>query len=150
MGRSGMQGQDMATHEAAGHDGPMKAGSDRVFGLVFAALFALVGLAPLLHGRPFRLWAVILCVAFLACALLLPITLRPLNLVWFRLGLVLHKITSPLVMGLLFFGTITPMAWLLRRRGTQPINTTMHPEAPSYWVVRTPPGPAPQSLSQQF
>jgi len=134
----------------ATHSEEDRAGSERSFGLVFSGLFALVALLPLLHGRPFRIWAGVLCVVFLAAALIVPAALRPLNVLWFRLGLLLHRVVNPIVMALLFYGTITPMAWWMRRRGKSPIDVRLHPERASYWVARTPPGPAAPSMSQQF
>ena len=139
----------MAAHDVVRSDAET-AGSERNFGLVFAAFFALVALLPALHGRPIRYWALVVCAAFLVAALAAPKTLKPLNLLWFRLGLILHKVVNPIVMALLFFGTITPMAWWLRRRGKSPIDTRLHAERASYWVARTPPGPAASSMSQQF
>lgn len=139
----------MAAPDAARTDNE-RAGSDRNFGFVFAAFFALVALLPLWHGHPVRLWALAVGVLFLLAALFAPQSLAPLNRLWFRLGLLLHKVVNPIVMGALFFGTITPMAWFMRRRGTSPIDTRAHPERASYWTERDPPGPTPQSMSQQF
>ena len=103
----------------------------------------------MLHGRPVRYWALVLAAVFLLAALGAPKLLRPLNLLWFRLGLILHKVVNPVIMALLFFSTITPMALWLRFRGKAPIDTKLHREKTSYWVVREP-GPTPASMSQQF
>ena len=127
-------------------------GSDRSFGMVFAAFFVLVGLTPLRHGLPIRIWALALAGLFLLVALLFPFVLRPLNRLWFRFGLLLGKITTPIVMGLFFFLAVTPMAWLSRRVGRDPLRLRRDEAAASYWIVRpaTTPEAEAESLRRQF
>jgi hypothetical protein len=74
--------------------------------------------------------------------------LTPLNRAWFKLGLLLNKIVSPIVMGFLFFGVVTPFAWFLR--GKDLLSLKLKPEAETYWIDREPPGPARGSLTKQF
>ena len=83
--------------------------SERSFGIVFTVVFALIALFPLLHGAPPRLWSLAAAAAFLAAALLRPALLGPLNRLWFRFGMLLHRIVSPVAMGIIFFGAIMPM-----------------------------------------
>lgn len=125
-------------------------GSERGFGLVFAAVFALVAVWPLIGGGAVRLWAAGAAGAFFALAFLAPCLLRPLNIVWFKFGLVLHKIVNPIVMGGIFFVTITPIALLMRAIGKDPLHRRPDPHADSYWIVRAPPGPDPESMKNQF
>jgi len=113
-------------------------------------VFAVVGLWPLLDGATVRVWALVLAAALLAAGLFAPVLLRPFNRVWFLFGLALHKIVNPLVMGLLFFLTVTPMALILRALGKDPLHRTFDPDAASYWIKREPPGPAPKTMRQQF
>ncbi|MBI2240889.1 MAG: hypothetical protein HYU59_08820 [Magnetospirillum gryphiswaldense] len=125
-------------------------GSERSFGLVFAVFFTLVGLWPLKSGGDIRLWALAAAVAFLVAALAVPKWLNPLNLLWFKFGLLLHKIMTPLIMGLLFFVTVTPIGVLMRATGKDPMRLKRDPAATSYWIKRDPPGPAPDSMKNQF
>ncbi len=131
-------------------DDGVKAGSERSFGVVFAAVFGIVAGSPMLDGGELRLWALIVAGGFLAAALAAPGLLRPLNLLWFKFGQALHRVTSPLIMGLLFFTTVTPTALLMRLFGKDPLNRRFDAQAESYWIIREPPGPAPDSLRNQF
>ena len=124
--------------------------SNRSFGLVFAGLFALIALLPVISGRPPRIWALIVAAAFLVAAFALPSVLAPLNRLWTRLGLVLHKITSPLVLGLLFFVVITPMGTIMRLFGKDPLRLRRDSASSSYWIERKPAGPPPESFVDQF
>ena len=138
------------THEDLTRKTKVPIGSDRSFGLVFAALFALVGAGPLIHGNDMRPWALGAAIGFLAVALLVPRALRPLNLLWFRFGLALHHVVTPVVMGLLFFLTVTPVGLLMRLSGKDPLRLKRDPAAASYWIHRQPPGPTPESMRHQF
>lgn len=92
----------MANHESMAREEKVKLGSDRSFGLVFAAVFSLVGAWQLWHQRQWGWYALAAGMAFLALALLVPGLLKPLNRLWFQFGLLLHKIVNPIIMGLLF------------------------------------------------
>ncbi|MGE5478750.1 MAG: SxtJ family membrane protein [Bacteroidales bacterium] len=136
--------------ETQSHAAPVQMGSERSFGLVFAAVLAIVALWPLKSGGDIRLWAAGAAVAFLVLALALPRMLRPLNIVWFKFGMVLHHVVTPVVMGLLFFLTVTPVGLLMRATGKDPMRLKRDSNATSYWIVRTPPGPDGQSMKTQF
>jgi hypothetical protein len=140
----------MSTHEDSARTHDVKQGSDRAFGLVFTGFFALVGLWPLFKGEEARGWALGIALAFLVVALIRPSLLKPLNRLWFLFGLLLHKIVSPLVMGLLFFVTVTPIGLLMRLFGKDPLRLKMEPEAESYWIKREPPGPETGGMKNQF
>jgi len=130
--------------------GPVPVGSERSFGLVFTAFFTLVALLPLKDGAPVRLWALGVAALVLAAALLAPRLLRPLNLLWFRIGMVLHHVVTPVVMALLFFVTVTPVGLLMRLCGKDPLRLARDPAAASHWIPRQPPGPAPDTMKHQF
>ena len=142
--------QNPSFHEDLSRSGDVKVGSERGFGIVFAVVFAIIGLWPLLGDGPVRLWSLGVAAGFLAAAFLVPAALRPLNKLWFKFGLVLHKIVNPLVMGLLFFVTVTPTALIMRALGKDPLNRRFDPNADSYWIPRDPPGPAPETMRNQF
>lgn len=99
----------------------VRMGGDRSFGLVFAGAFTVISLWPTIwHGEQPRLWAVGLAAFFLLVALAFPRVLRPLNILWFRFGLLLGKVMTPIVMSIVFGLAILPVAlWFkLRRRDT--------------------------------
>jgi len=137
-------------HEDFRREDSAKAGSERDFGIVFAVVFAVIGLWPLWNGDPLRLWALIVAAIFLTAAFVLPVALRPLNRLWFLFGLALHKIVNPLVMGLLFYLTVTPTALIMRAVGKDPMHRRFDRQAKSYWIERDPAGPAPETMRQQF
>ena len=141
-----------ATHETFDRPDHVKVGSERTFGYVFAGVFSIVGGAkawsghdPAWVGAWFAAAAIVLFLALAA-----PSLLRPFNLVWFKFGLLLHRVVSPVVMGLMFFVVITPTGLAMRALGKRPLNLRFEPDLETYWIARTPPGPPPSSMTQQF
>ena len=92
-----------AVHETMKRDEEIQGSSDRSFGFVFSFVFVAVGLWPLLSGGGPRIWGLVIAGFFLVLALASPSILAPLNRQWTRFGLLLHKITNPIIMGLVFF-----------------------------------------------
>ncbi len=139
------------THEhLAGHGPQVTAGSERGFGLVFAAVFTIIACVPLARGDLPSGWALAVAGVFAALALLAPRTLAPLNRAWFRLGMLLGAVVSPVVLGAIFFTTIAPIGLLMRSLGKDPLRLARDPQASTYWLRREPPGPPPASLERQF
>jgi hypothetical protein len=141
---------DRNAHEQFQPREAIKTSSDRAFGFVFAAVFALISLAPLVFGGTFRLWVLILAALFLALSLARPRTLAPLNRLWTKFGLLLHHVTNPVIMALLFFVVITPIGLCMRALGKGTLRAGFDHKVTSYWFVREPPGPAPETMKQQF
>ena len=139
-----------ALHENITGHADVRVSSPRNFGLWFTLIFAVVGLVPLRSGQPIRTWALLVAGGFLALALAAPRLLQPLNLAWAKVGLAIAKVMNPVVLGIIFFGVITPMGWLLRKTGKDLLNLKWQPEATTYWIPRNPPGPAPESMTKQF
>jgi len=137
-------------HEDLDRQHEIKVSGERSFGIVFAVVFAVVGLWPLVRGGTPRLWSLTIAAIFLVLALVWVTPLRPLNRAWARLGLAIHAVVNPLVMGLLFFGTILPIGLLLRLAGKDSLNLKRDPAARSYWIERQPPGPKPETMIHQF
>jgi hypothetical protein len=137
-------------HESYVRNDAVQGSSNRSFGLVFAVVFALIGLVPLVFGGVVRLWAIMLAGAFLLAALAFPRVLAPFNRLWMRFGLLLHRIVSPVVLGIMFFGVITPIGLVMRLLGKDPLRLHLDKAAGSYWIERTPPGPAPETFKDQF
>lgn len=125
-------------------------GSERSFGIVFACVFALIGLVPLLLGHDLRIWALVVAAIFLAVAFLAPRLLAPLNWLWFKFGLLLHHIVNPVIMALIFFGAVLPTAVMVRLFGKDLLRLKRDASAKSYWIERDPPGPEPESMTRQF
>lgn len=111
-------------------------GSERGFGLVFAAVFLLIGLWPLLGGRDPR-WVVLgFAAIFAAIAMLMPSLLRVPNRLWFKLGLLLGAIVAPIVMALVYLFAFVPIGAIMRAAGKDPLDTRLEPAAESYWIKR--------------
>jgi hypothetical protein len=128
----------------------VKTSSDRTFGYVFAGFFGLVAIFSFVtggHRWPYWLAGALI---FAAVAVIRPGVLAPLNKVWMRIGLVLHMIVSPLILGLLFYVFVTPVGLLMRLFGKDPLRLRMDPQADSYWIRRDPAGPAGDSFTNQF
>jgi len=139
-------------HEQLDRKARVEGSSDRAFGLVMAGFFALVAIAPLVLGKDggLRLWALAIAAVFLAFALLWTAPLAPLNRVWFRLGMLLHRITSPVILALLYGVGILPVGLIMRAAGKDPLRLRRNAQAASYWIPREPPGPAPETMANQF
>ncbi len=129
---------------------PAKTSSDRAFGWVFAVFFGLLGGWPLFHGGAPHVWAWGAAGVFAATALLRPGLLAPMNRLWSRFGLLLHRIVNPVVLGLIFVLTILPLGLLLKALGKDPLRLKRRSGQSTYWLERTPPGPAADSLPRQF
>jgi large-conductance mechanosensitive channel len=133
----------MASNEPVISHRKVIAGSNRSFGVVFAVVFALLGLT--VHAG----WLAV-AAAFAAVAFLAPAWLARLNRLWFRFGILLHHVVNPIVMGFLFFVVILPIALLMRAFGKDPLRLKRDAQASTYWIAREPPGPAPGSMRKQF
>jgi Saxitoxin biosynthesis operon protein SxtJ len=139
----------MAGHETLQAHREAKLGSNRSFGLVFAGFFTLVSLWPLLHHAPLRLWALGLALVFLIVALFAADWLAPLNRVWFKIGLALNAVVSPIILGVLYFAVVVPFGLILRWRGHDPLRLKQS-DAETYWIVRDPAGPQAGAMTKQF
>jgi hypothetical protein len=138
-----------STHESFTREEAALPGSDRTFGLVMAAALSAVSLLNGWHIGRLWPWTSAAAVLFLLAAWLKPSALHPLNLVWLKLGLILHRVVNPVVMGLLFYGTIYPTGLAMRMRGRDLLRLKRDRSADSYWIARTP-GPAPETMKDQF
>lgn len=145
-----MNNRTPATHEAFERDEEIVAGSDRSFGLVMAGAFSVVTALNAWHAGRIWPWTAGVAAAFLVAALMRPALLNPLNRLWLKFGLLLHRIVNPVIMALVFYGTVLPTGLVLRAMGKDLLRLRREPEADSYWIVRTPPGPAPETMKDQF
>ena len=132
-------------------DDSVKLPSERSFGLLFAAVFAgFAGWAWYAGRATFAAGLAAAAVAFLVLALAAPRTLALPNRLWFRVGLALNAVVSPIVLGAMFVLMFVPVALAMRVAGRDPLKRRYDPAAPTYWVDRRPPGPPPESFRQQF
>jgi len=130
------------------HDEDVVGPSDRSFGLVFTVVFSLIGLLPLWRGAGPRWWAVAVAVVVAFLTLVWPRALAPANRVWLRLGLLLHKVVNPIVMGLIFYLVVTPFGLVMRRRN-KGLTAMLRRDDKSttYWISRS---DASSPMNQQF
>lgn len=145
-----MRDKYFGSHELQQRDEAVKSSSNRTFGLVFSALFAVLAALSIWHGTPrWLIWLGLACVSSIL-ALAAPRWLAPLNWAWTKIGLLLHQIVSPVVLALLFYGCIVPVGFLMRLSGKDPLRQKYEPAAESYWISRAPPGPSSESFTNQF
>lgn len=137
-------------HEPINHHSKIKLGSDRSFGLVFTGFFFLFSATLALYGSnnyQYFLWlAFVLCII----SIVKPLVLRPLNILWFNFGKLLHHIISPIILALIFFTVVTSTGILMRIFGKRPLNLCFDPNLSTYWINRNPPGPKSDSFNNQF
>lgn len=123
--------------------------SERSFGLVMAAVALIVALWPLTGDGGPRWWALLLAAILAVLSYAAPAVLRPANRLWFRFGLLLHRVVSPLMFGILYFLVLTPFALWVQRRGGAPLALRPDARATSYWTTR-PPGDPAEGMTRQF
>jgi hypothetical protein len=139
-----------STHEVFSRDEKIVAGSDRSFGIVMAAALAAVTALNFWHAGRIWPWTGGLSALLLAAALVRPQVLNPLNRLWLRFGLLLHHVVNPIVMALVFFGAVWPTGLVMRWMGRDLLRLKREPNTASYWIVRQPPGPSPETMKDQF
>lgn len=146
--RSALAGQ---THERLEADAEPAGGSPRGFGLLFATVAAAFALWPLAADGAASRWPLLAGGGTLAAvAWLAPHWLAAPNRWWTRLGLLLQRLVSPLMLAVIYFVVITPTGLAMRLFRHDPLRLRQAPDAESYWIERTPPGPAPATMADQF
>ena len=109
-----------------------KIGSNRSFGIVFFVVFVIISLWPLLNSNEIRIWALIISIIFLILGVINSKILTPLNKLWFKFGIFLGNIISPIVMGIIYFAVVTPIALLLKVINKDVLSLKKTKQA-SYW-----------------
>ena len=114
----------------------IKRSSNKNFGIVFFIVFIIIGFWPLLDINTYRLWAIIIAVIFLTLGFMNSRLLTPLNILWFKFGIFLGKIVSPIVMGVIFFFVVTPIAILMRISKKDLLNLKFNNKE-TYWIKKS-------------
>ena len=114
----------------------IKISSNRSFGLLFFVVFLIVSLWPLTSVGSIRIWSAIISAVFLILGLINSRLLTPLNVLWFKLGMILGAIISPIVMGIVFFLVVTPTGFILRIMGKDLLNKKYEKKKETYWIKR--------------
>lgn len=136
-------------HEGFARVERLAPGSSRTFGLVFFFIFALIALLPLLNSRDIRPWALVASLIFLAISAFKPSFLAPLNVLWFRFGLLLHRVTNPVILVGLFLIVFTPVAVIARLFRHQFLALSTDKSCETYWTTRKSDGRA-SPMNDQF
>jgi len=137
-------------HETLNREEGIKVSSDRSFGIVFFVVFVFAGTWMLLKGQPAGWFMLASSIILLVIALVRPSILGSLNQAWFKFGLLLSRVVTPLILGVVFFLVVTPMAITRRLLGKDSLNLKFESSLKSYWINRNPPGPKPNSMTRQF
>ena len=113
----------------------VKIGSNRSFGIVFFIVFLLISIYPLIHNEQVRVWSLIISLIFLILGLLNSRILTPFNHLWFKLGIFLGKIISPLIMAMIFFLVVTPIGLIMKLFKKDILNLKFN-NSKSYWIEK--------------
>jgi hypothetical protein len=113
----------------------IKIGSNRSFGIVFFIVFLIISIYPLSNSENIRIWSLLISIIFLILGLLNSKLLNPLNKIWFKFGLLLGKIISPIVMGIIFFFVVTPIAMFMKLLRKDLINLKFNNNS-TYWIEK--------------
>ena len=114
----------------------IKIGSNRSFGIVFFIVFLLVGLYPLLNSNEIRIWSILIAFLFLALGIKNSRSLTPFNLLWFKFGMLLGMIVSPIIMSLVFFLVVTPTGIIMKLLNKDLLKLKKN-KSKSYWINKS-------------
>ena len=113
----------------------IKISSNKRFGIVFFVVFLLIAIYPLTNGGDIRIWSGIISFIFLVLGLLNSSILTPLNKIWFKFGIILGKIISPVIMAIIFFLVVTPTGLIMRILRKDILNLKYNKNK-SYWIEK--------------
>ena len=112
--------------------------SNKSFGIVFFVVFLVIATHPLINGGELRLWSLVISLIFLLLGLVNSKFLNPLNKLWFKFGILLGKVFSPVIMGIIFFLIVTPIGLLMRLLNKDLLNLKFNYNS-TYWIEKTEP-----------
>tara|TARA_B100001093_G_scaffold307003_1_gene293016 strand:+ start:114 stop:503 length:390 start_codon:yes stop_codon:yes gene_type:complete len=116
----------------------IKIGTNRSFGIVFFLVFLLISIYPILKDGNIRIWSLAIAIIFLLLGITNSKLLSPLNKLWFKFGLLLGQIVSPLIMGLIFFVVVTPIGIIMRLSNKDLLNLKYNKNK-TYWIKKSGP-----------
>ena len=128
----------------------LKTSSPRSFGLTFSVVFILIGFWPLLSQTPLRIWSLGVAALLVTVSTLRPQVLALPNHSWLKLGLLLNKIVSPIILSSIYFVVFAPVGLLFKLLGKDLLALRLDERAKTYWISREPPGPKPETMINQF
>ncbi len=137
-------------HESAGHDEEIVPGSNRSFGLIVGGILFAIGAYQYYRGYSLAPWFAAPGGVLIVLGLVWPSILAYPNLLWTKLGILLGRIVTPIVMFLVYAVTVVPIGLMMRVSGKNLLTLKADQTSESYWIERTPPGPPPESLKDQF
>ena len=113
----------------------IKIGSNKSFGIVFFTVFLIIAIWPLLNGYEIRYWSLIISIVFLLLGILNSKILAPLNKIWFKIGILLGNVISPIIMSIIFFLVVTPTSFIMKILGKDLLNLKKNTKN-SYWIKK--------------
>lgn len=116
----------------------VKIGSNKSFGIVFSVVFFIIAIFPILNNDNIRVWSLVISLIFLVLGLINSKLLSPLNKIWFKFGLILSKVVSPVIMGIIFFLVVTPIGILMRILKKDLLNLKYNNKN-TYWIKKKEP-----------
>ena len=137
-------------HENLDKEEEVKVSSDRSFGIVFTLVFLTVGVWVVSGGQSKGWFFFVSAALFLVVAIARPSTLGPFNRSWAKFGLLLGQVFNPLLLGVVFFLVVTPIAVVMRLLGKDSLHLKSKSDLKSYWIDRSPAGPKFGSMTKQF
>lgn len=140
-------------HESYRDSEAVEAGSDRGFGCTVGTILMVIGAAKTVMAGSVALVASLIFAVggvLLLLGIVAPTRLSLLNRLWLKLGAAISTVVNPIVLAVLFFAAVTPMAMIMRLAGKRPLRLAFDRTAASYWIAREPPPPRPSTMRQQF
>ena len=110
--------------------------SNRNFGIVFFVVFLIISFYPLTYDGDITRWSLVISIIFLILGLINSKFLTPFNRLWFKLGILLGKIISPIIMALIFFAVVSPIGLIMRLLRKDLLNLKYHKKSKSYWIEK--------------
>ena len=116
-----------------------KISSNRSFGIVFFVVFLFIALYPITYSEDIRIWSLIISFIFIILGLLNSKILTPLNKLWFKFGVILGKMISPIIMGIIFFLVVTPIGLIMKVLGKDLLRLKFNKKDNTYWIEKNGP-----------
>ena len=140
----------LSTRVYSGDPNDVKMGSNRSFGVVFIIVFGAIGIWAPPDLAFLKLSSFGIAILLVLATVCYPHVLTPFNRIWFKFGLILNRLLNPILMMILYYFTVTPIALLMRFFGSRPLDLEFDNTAESYWINRKPKGPSPETMKNQF